>query len=315
MENLSNEELLNEYKQFNETRKQFLEKIDLHSYYEIVSFWLEYNINNSKYMSDLAYNFMSNNMGEMYIIPMSVEMCKKIADDFYHDLGEKMGESFDSIISNKENRIINIDKNILGEKIKSTSFSSVSDNLVDSHIYGLIEVKNYDTIETLYGIVHESMHAMTTVNNKYTESTFAVREVPAYFVESLLSDYLLKNYRKYNLNKDEVVHDINFWKLARYFDYFNIEKGTYNTEYFLALLLTAKFDQLSNSRKKQQLKLFTYYLNINRIDIALKCIDFELGQELKKEKSPYIKALISNFESLEKSIKKENNFTSYGMFR
>lgn len=315
MKNLSNEDLLNEYKKFNETRKLFLEKIDLHSYYEIFSLWLEYYVNDDRYRADLAYYFMNNNITDMYRIPISVETCKEIAHDFYRDLGKKMGDSFDSIINNKEDKIINIDKNILGEKIKSTSFSSVSDDLVDSHIYGLIEVKNYNTIETLYGIVHESMHAMTTVNNKYTESTFAVREVPTYFVESLLSDYLLKNYKKYDLNKDDVIHDVNSWKLTRYFDYIDREKGTYYSEYFLGLLLTSKFDQMPNSKKKQQLKLFNYYLNINRIDIALKCIDFKLGQETKKEKSPYLKALTSNFVELVKSMKKENNFTAHKMFR
>lgn len=314
MKNLSNEDLLNEYRKFNEKRKLFLEKIDLHSYYEIFSLWLDSYINDDRYKIDLAYNFM-NNPDEMYRTPMSVEMCKEIAHDFYHDLGEKMGENFDSIINNKENKIINIDKNVLGETIKSTSFSSVSDDLVDSHLYGLIEVKNYNTIETLYGLVHESMHAMTTVDNKYTESTFAVREVPTYFVESLLSDYLLKNYKKYNLDKENIVHDVSSWKLARYFDYFDREKGTYNTEYFLGLLLASKFDQLSNSKKKQQLKLFIYYLNIDRIDIALKCIDFKLGQENRKERSPYLKALTSNFMDLVKNMQKDDSFTPSKTFR
>ena len=314
MDNISNEELLNEYQKFNETRKVFLEKIDLHSYYDIFSLWLECYINDDRYRTDLAYSFMSN-VNEMYRMPMSVDICKKIAHDFYYDLGDKIGEYYDSIINNRENKIVNIDKNILGEEIKSTSFSSVSDDLVDSHLYGLIEVKNYNTIETLYGIVHESMHAMTTVNNKYTKSTFAVREVPAYFVESLLSDYLLKNYKKYDLNKENIMHDVNSWKLARYFDYIDVEKGTYNTEYFLGLLLASKFDQLSTTKKKQQLKLFIHYLNIDRIDIALKCIDFKLGQENNKERSPYLKALTSNFMDLVKNMKKENYFTSHKMFR
>jgi hypothetical protein len=104
----------------------------------------------------------------------------------------------------------------------------------------------------------------------------------------------MDNYKKYKLDKENIIHDINIWKLARYFDYFDSEKGTYNTEYFLGLLLNGKFDKLSTSKKKSQLKVLVYYLNNNRIDIALKSIDFKLGQENKKERSPYLKALTSN---------------------
>ncbi len=314
MENISKKDLLKEYNKFYENRKQFEEKIDLHSYFTTFSLWLGYYVNDDRYRTNLINSF-ENNKNEIYRIPMPVDTCKQIAHDFYYDFGEKMGERFDSIINNKENKIVNIDKNIFGEKIESTSFSSTSDNLVDSSLYGLIEIKNYNTIETLYGIVHETMHAITTVDNKYTESTYTVREVPAYFVESLLSDYLLKNYKRYNFNDENITHDINTWKLMRYFDYFDIKNRTYNTEYFLGLLLNAKFDQLSYSKKKQQLKLFTYYLNIDRIDIALKCIGFKLGQEKNKERSPYLKALSTNFIDLVNSMQKKEDFTSNRIFK
>ena len=314
MDNISSEELIKEYYKFYDNRKLFEQKIDLNSYFMTFSEWLTYYINDDIYGVDLK-ECLSNSNNRVYKTNMTIDTCKEIAHDFYYDLGKKMGESFDAIINNTENNIVNIDKNIFGEKIENTCFSSISDNLVDSHLYGIMEIKNYDTIETLYGIVHECMHAITTVNNKYTESTFAVREVPAYFVESLLCDYLLENYEKYNLNKENIFHDVNLWKLRRYVDYFDIENNSYNSEYFLGLLLNAKFEQLSNAQKKQQLKLLVDYLNNDRLDIALKSIDFRLNEGEKKETSPYLKALSNNFMNIVKNMKQDEYFTVDRVFK
>ncbi len=308
MDNISSEELSKEYYKFYNNRKLFEQKIDLNSYFMTFLEWLTYYINDDIYGVDLK-ECLSNSNNRFYKTNMTIDTCKEISRDFYYDLGKKMGESFDAIINNNGNNIVNIDKNIFGEKIETTCFSSISDNLVDSHLYGIMEIKNYDTIETLYGIVHESMHAITTVNNKYTESTFAVREVPTYFIESLLCDYLLENYEKYNLNKENIFHDVNLWKLRRYVDYFDIENNSYNSEYFLGLLLNAKFEQLSNSQKKQQLKLLVYYLNNDRLDIALKSIDFKLNEGEKKETSPYLKALSDNFMNIVKNMRQNERFT------
>lgn len=304
MENISTKELFEEYKRYYKTRQLFEQKINLHSYFKTFCLWLYYYVNDNKYGTALAD---ISEEDKTYKNSMSVDICKVIARDFYYDLGQKLGEKFDSIINNKDKTIINIDKNIIGQKIQDTSFSSISDDLVDSNLYGIINIKNYNTIETLYGIVHEIMHAITTVNNKYTEATFIIREVPSFFVESLLNDYLFNNYKKYNLNKENIVHDINLWKLIRCFEYIDIEKSTYNSEYFLGIILTAKFEELSNYKKKQQLRELVYYLNNDRLDIALKSIDFKLGNESDIEKSPYLKSLVSIFMNLVNSIKKKDN--------
>lgn len=314
MNNISRDELIKEYYKFYDNRKLFEQKIDLNSYFMTFYNWLTYYINDDIYGMDLK-KCLSNNNNRMYKTNMSIDRCKEIAHDFYYDIGKKMGENFDAIINNRGNSIVNIDKNIFGEKIENTCFSSVSDNLVDSHLYGIMEIKNYDTIETLYGIVHESMHPITTVDYKFTQSTFAVREVPAYFIESLLSDYLLENYKIYNLNKENLIHDVNLWKLRRYIDSFDDkEKNSYSSEYFLGLLLNAKFEQLSNFEKKQQLKLLVYYLNNDRLDIALKSINFRLSEEEKKETSPYLKALSENFMNLVKNMKQDEYFTTDRIF-
>lgn len=302
--NIYNEVLLNRYSDFLKKRNIFEEKIDLHSYYQIFYKWLYLYGNDDLYKQKLI-NSLDNNI--KYSIKIDVDTCKKIARDFYYDLSEKFGNKFDSIINNEKNVIMNIDKNMFGNVIENSFFSSVSDNLVDSKIYGILEIKNYNSIETLYSIIHEVMHAINTVDNMYTQSIFAVREVAAYFSESILSDYLVKNSDKYGFDKEELLHDVYYWKLMRYFNCFNIKKRTYSTQHFLGLLLTAPYDRLSYFKKKQQLNELIYYLNNDRLDIALKSIDFKVGQEKHKESGIYLKSLVNNFIMILNNLQKNDN--------
>ena len=296
-----NDELMNEYTEFFMKRSVFEKKINLHSYFLMFSEWLYYYINADDYRIDLVNSLKNSN--SKYRTKLDIDIIKLIAHDFFYDLGTRFGEDYDSIINNEKNIILSIDKDIFGKKIQKTGFSSISDNLVDGKLYGLLQIKNYDSIETLYSIVHECTHSFSTVDNKYNQSIYTILEVPSYFSESLLSDYLLKNYKRYNLNKKDVIHDVNLWKILRYFDYIQFEKDTYRSDYFLGLVLNSSFDNLSISKKKQEFKLLLYYLKLDRIDIALKCIDFNLGNEKEIEKSKYLKNMKKNLIQIIKELK------------
>ena len=304
-----NNELIDEYKGFYDKRKLFEEKIKLHSYFQVFSKWLFYYINDDDYRADLVNSLRSDN--RKFRTKMDIDTIKVISHDFFYNISDKIGKKYDSIISKDSNIILNIDKDIFGKKVSSTSFSSISDNLVDGNLYGLLQVKNNDTIETLYGFVHECMHAVTTVDNKYNQSTYTIIEVPCYFSETLLGDYLLEYYKKYNLNREDIEHDIFLWKLLRYFDYINLKKENYNTEYFLGQILNCSYEKLTPYEKKQQLRLLLYYLRIDRIDIALKSIDFKLGNSLNIENSGYLKNMTSNFIYIINQLKNnENNMSN-----
>lgn len=304
-----NNELISEYKSFYDKRKIFEDKIKLHSYFTVFSKWLSYYINDDIYRKDLFNSLQSEN--REFRTKIDIDTIKEIAHDFFHSLGGNIGNSYDSITSKDSNIILNIDKDILGKKIEDTSFSSISDDLVDGDLYGLLQVKNNESIETLYGFVHECMHALTTVDHKFNQSTYTIIEVPSYFCETLLGDYLEQNYKKYNLNKEDVKHDTYLWKLLRYFDYINFKTESYNAEYFLAQILNCSYERLTPNEKNQQLKLLLYYLRIDRIDIALKSINFNLGSNTNIDNSKYLKNMTSNFiYIINKLTSNENNMSN-----
>lgn len=300
-----NDELIKEYKKYYEERKKFEEEIDLQSYFDVFSKWLYYYINDDSYRQGLYDSLKSNN--REFRTKMDIDTIKRITHDFFYDISDNIGKSYDSITSKDSNTILSIGKDIFGKKIENTNFLSISDNLVDGNLYGLLQVENNDSIETLYGFVHECTHALTTVDNKYNQATYTLIEVPSYFSETLLGDFLLDNYKKYNLNKENVRHDIYIWKLLRYIDYIYVKEENYDSRYFLGQILNCSYERLTPTAKKQQLKLLLHYLRNNCLDIALKSIDCNLKKGLNVENSQYLRNMTSNFTYIINQLTMDEN--------
>ena len=105
-----NDELIDEYKKFYDKRKVFEDKIKLHSHFEAFSKWLFHYIKDDGSKTDLVTSLESDN--RKFRTKMDIDTIKKIAHDFFYDIGGNIGNNYDSIIGKESNIILNIDKDI-----------------------------------------------------------------------------------------------------------------------------------------------------------------------------------------------------------
>lgn len=160
------------------------------------------------------------------------------------------------------------------------------------------------------------MHVMTLVDKKNNKTSEILHEVAPNLAESVLSDFLLENYEKYDLNKEELIHYINAWNVLKGINVIydvksQVRKSPYSPifagmrkeeaerclpKYLFAEIINNNFEKYSYKDKITKLQEFLEYVKQDKFEEALKCVDTNLDKNSKDKRLGNMNGIIENFD-------------------
>lgn len=281
------EEYLEDYMGISELGKLFHSMIMLWEKYENRNQVVE-NINNKK--------------ESIYRIKLTVEQCIKISNDFYKSIG--LDNIYKQILEGKTGIEVNIGKTKTGNNIWSSGIQEIEQSEY------LLNVTDHKSIETLFVIVHEFMHAMT-LYEEFNETKYLLREVAPHIAELVLYDFLLENKEKYNLNEQDLIHDIALANFMRYLNYYDKTNRCLRQDYIIALLINTQLEEYSKEYKEKTLLQLIELLEANDIIKTLETLGLKVNRKKENKRKKYIDDMFNNFTNLFEQInKKEKSKTN-----
>ena len=246
---------------------------------------------------------------QAYKSKISLDTSKKIAHDFYYFINSSFGKKYELILNGENGLTVDIGIDKFGRNVSESNLYIPFDLDESCYCHYLLSVKNYNSIKTVYSLVHEVMHTMMLIDKKYKKSSFILLETPSYLVESLLGDFIINNYKKYNLNDLDIIYDVCIWNINRFYNYINNINNSVIPDYFIALLIRSKFDLFSLDIKKEKLVEFVSYLKTDKLENAIKIIELNLDCNEIENRNLYINYMIQNFISFSQTLLEINKKT------
>lgn len=275
------EEYLEDYMGISELGKLF---------HSMIKLWENYENRNQ------MVQYISNNKESLFKIKLTVDQCKNISFDLYKNIG--LDNKYKQILDGNIGIEVNIGKTKTGKNIWSSGIQEVEQSEY------LLNVTDHKTIETAFVIVHEFMHAMT-LYEKFNETKYLLREVAPYIIEQLLYDYLLEKKEKYNLNEQDLQHDITLSKFMRYLNYYDKTNRCLRQDYIIALLISTQLEKYTKEEKQKKLLELLDLLEKDNIIETLEKLGLKLNKKEQNKRNYYIDDMFNNFTNLFETLSRK----------
>ncbi len=231
----------------------------------MIKLWKNYG-NRSQIIKDIELN-----KDKLYKIKIELEKSKQIAYDFYKSIG--LEKWYNQILNGDAGIEVNIGTTKEGKNIWSSGIQEEDGEY-------LLNVTNHNSIETIFVIAHEFMHAMT-MYEEFNETKYLLREVCPYIIELILCDYIVENKDRYDLN-DDILQDLTLIKLTRFLNYYDKTNRCLRNDYIIALLITTQLDNKTKEEKVDTLLKLLASLEKCNIVETLESLQLELDRKKRK---------------------------------
>lgn len=249
--------------------------------------------------------YIRKNKDELYRLKIGLEQSKQISHDFYKNIG--LEKCYNEILEESTGIEVNIGTTKEGKNIWSSGIQEEDGEYI-------LNVRNHNSIETIFVISHEFMHAMT-MYEEYNETKYLLREVSPYIIELILCDFLIENKDKYKFKEDELLHDLNLIKLTRFLNYYDKTNRCLRNDYIIALIICTQLESISKTNKLNTLLKLLDSLEKNSIIETLESLQLELDRKKENKRKKYIEEMFINFTNLfEKIMIKEKSKTKWFYF-
>ena len=229
-------------------------------------------------------NYIEKHKDELDKVNISLEQAKQIAYDFYRNIG--LESEYKKVVEGYYNVEVNIGTMKDGKKIYISGMQEEDGEY-------LLNVTDHNSIETVFIIVHEFMHAMTMYDD-FSETKYLLREVCPYVIELILYEYIIENREKYGL-EEEIIQDLNIIKFMRFLNYFDKPNRCLRTDYIIALIITTQLENKTVIEKKEVLLTILELLETNDVVQVLESLGLRLNRKQPNDRKKYIEDIFNAF--------------------
>ena len=265
-------------------------------FHTMVKLWKKYE-NRNQILKNIE-----NEKDLMYKIKISIDKCIQISYDFYKSIG--LENKYKKILNGETGIEVNFGKTESGNNIWSSGLQELGESEY------ILNVTDHNSIETAFIIVHEFMHAMT-LYEEFNETKYLLREVCPHIVELLLAEYILQNKEKYDLNNEDLMHDLMFTKFLRFLNYYDKTNRCLRQDYIIALLVNTQLEKKPFFEKRTILINLYDGLDKDNIIESLETLQLRLNRKSINKRQKYIYEMFDYFADLfnnltnsQKTIKK-----------
>lgn len=241
---------------------------------------------------------INNEVEQLYKIKISIEQSKKIVADFFESIGLK--KQFNDILNGKDGLEVNIG---IDKKGVDISYSYLQVPYETDEFF--LNIRNHNSIESIFRIAHEFMHAITIEQRKFNQTTYTLSEVPSVLIEILLYDYMIENYQKYNLDKESLIDDIHINRFQRFLSYIDNNNRCFRYDYFIAILISNEFQKYNTKEKIKKLNELLKCLKQDNIMEVFDILDLELDKNKENKSAMYIDNMLEEFTRVFNQIIKQ----------